>query len=441
MNDVSPMHHTLTPGERASRPTRLRVRLSRGWSLLAGLLICGAVHAVEAPVASASDAAADTGAPNIAACTHVAPVTTFPEPKDTKAVPRLQGRITDTTGALTDACRTDLNARLAELERRTGVQLAVLLVATSGQATIEQFATAVFEKWKLGHAKTDNGLLLVAALNDHHVRIEVGYGLEGAVPDIAAAEIIRQQIVPAFRARNFEAGLSGAVDALVERLQPRALETAVGEAKPAVTASEPERPRDVARAPEQKIDVGMWVLLVLANVVFGIAAMWRKARWYVYVGGSYIGTAVALIARLPAGLIDTGVPAINLFGALVLPAFLGLPACLLGMGLFRSASVRKFMAIVVGVLLALIAAGHAMGFSAGQVLMTVGLALLVVLGVAATLADFFNDWESRPSSGSSAWGSSGNSDSGSSWSADSSSSDSFSGDGGSSGGGGASDSW
>jgi uncharacterized protein len=130
------------------------------------------------------------------------------------AVPQLSARVTDLTGTLSAAERQALETRLAEVQRRKGAQIAILIVPTTGADTVEQYARRVFDQWKLGRQGVDDGVLLLVAKDDRTVRIEPGYGLEGAIPDITAGRIIREQITPAFRQGDFAGGLGNAVDSL-----------------------------------------------------------------------------------------------------------------------------------------------------------------------------------------------------------------------------------
>src|SRR5256885_11553385 len=107
-------------------------------------------------------------------------------------IPPLKARVTDLTGTLNDPQRSALEQTLAEFEARKGAQIAVLLVPTTQPETIEQYAVRVFESWKLGRKGVDDGALLVIAKNDRKLHIEVGYGLEGILPD--AVEIGRAHV-------------------------------------------------------------------------------------------------------------------------------------------------------------------------------------------------------------------------------------------------------
>lgn len=139
------------------------------------------------------------------------------------AVPQLSTRVTDLTGTLSAAERQALEDKLAEVQRRKGAQIAILLVPTTGADTVEQYARRVFDQWKLGRQGVDDGVLLLVAKNDRTVRIEPGYGLEGAIPDITAGRIVREQITPAFRQGDFAGGLGNAVDSLIRLIDGEAL--------------------------------------------------------------------------------------------------------------------------------------------------------------------------------------------------------------------------
>lgn len=132
------------------------------------------------------------------------------------AVPPLAERVTDLTATLSPAAKAGIEARLADLERRKGSQLAVLVVPTTGEETIEQYGIRVAEAWQLGRKGVDDGLLLLVAKDDRTVRIEVGYGLEGVIPDAVAKRVIEEVIVPRFKAGEFEAGIGAGVDSLIK---------------------------------------------------------------------------------------------------------------------------------------------------------------------------------------------------------------------------------
>jgi uncharacterized protein len=131
------------------------------------------------------------------------------------AVPPLSGRVVDQTGTLSASDAATLTQRLKDLETRKGSQVAVLIVPTTEPETIEQFSIRAAEAWKIGRKKIDDGALLVVAKDDHKLRIEVGYGLEGALPDVTARRIIDEIIVPHFRTGDFAGGISAGVDRII----------------------------------------------------------------------------------------------------------------------------------------------------------------------------------------------------------------------------------
>ncbi|MGL4723108.1 MAG: TPM domain-containing protein [Scandinavium sp.] len=134
----------------------------------------------------------------------------------TVAVPALQERVTDTTHTLSTQATSSISQTLAQFEKDTGHQPAVLLVETTGDETIEQYSTRVFDSWKLGDKKRDDGLLLVLAKADRTLRIEVGYGLEGVVTDLQASQVINRSIVPYLKHGDFEGGIQAGVNKLIQ---------------------------------------------------------------------------------------------------------------------------------------------------------------------------------------------------------------------------------
>ena len=104
---------------------------------------------------------------------------------------------------------------MRNLEARKGSQIAVLIVPTTDGEAIEQFSLRVAETWKIGRKKIDDGALLVVAKNDRHLRIEVGYGLEGALTDVTSKRIIDEVITPKFKAGDFAGGVSAGVNRMI----------------------------------------------------------------------------------------------------------------------------------------------------------------------------------------------------------------------------------
>ncbi len=135
------------------------------------------------------------------------------------AVPPLVGRVVDQTGTLSASSAEELQQSIRAFEARKGSQIAVLIVPTTDGEAIEQFSLRVAEAWKIGRKRIDDGVLLVVAKNDRHLRIEVGYGLEGALTDVTAKRIIDEIITPRFRNSDFTGGISAGVDRIMRIIE------------------------------------------------------------------------------------------------------------------------------------------------------------------------------------------------------------------------------
>jgi uncharacterized protein len=131
------------------------------------------------------------------------------------AVPPLTARVIDLTGTLSGGAVNRLETRLAELEVKKGSQNAVLMVPTTQPEEIEQYGIRVADQWKLGRKGVDDGAILLVAKNDRHVRIEVGYGLEGALPDATANRIIDETITPHFKLGDYDGGVEAGVAQMI----------------------------------------------------------------------------------------------------------------------------------------------------------------------------------------------------------------------------------
>ena len=135
------------------------------------------------------------------------------------AVPPLNERVTDLTGTLSAEQRSALEQTLAEFEKRKGTQIAVLLVPTAKPEPVQAFAVRVQESWKLGRKGVDDGVLIAIAKEDRAAHIEVGYGLEGALPDAIAKRIGEEEMVPRFRQGDFYGGIRSAVDRVMRVIE------------------------------------------------------------------------------------------------------------------------------------------------------------------------------------------------------------------------------
>jgi uncharacterized protein len=220
-------------------------------------------------------------------------------------VPALTARVIDQTGTLSPAQRSALEAKLAGFEQASGPQIVVLMVPTTQPEDIASYAYRVADSWKIGRREVGDGLLIVVAKNDRRVRIEVAKALEGAVPDLAARQIIDRRIGPAFKAGDFAAGLDGGVDALMERIKGEGLPS-----PPARTA--------------QGADDGSWQQLLMfffvaVPVVGGILTkvFGRKLGALVTAGGAgaaawivsasvLVAAAAAVLSLLVVGVLGVG---------------------------------------------------------------------------------------------------------------------------------------
>ena len=133
-------------------------------------------------------------------------------------LPALSARVTDLTNTLDATQRGRLEEQLAAIDRSGKAQIAVLLLPTTQPETIEQFGIRLAEAWKIGRKGADNGLIVIVAKDDRKMRIEVGYGLEGAIPDAIAKRIIAERMAPAFKQGDFFGGLRAAVEGLEQAL-------------------------------------------------------------------------------------------------------------------------------------------------------------------------------------------------------------------------------
>jgi uncharacterized protein len=165
-------------------------------------------------------------------------------------VPALAGRVMDLAGVLPGPQRVALAGQLEQIERETGAQVVVLTVRTTQPEDIAAYAQRVADAWKIGRRQVGDGLLVVVATQDRRMRIEVAKTLEGAIPDVMASRVIREQMTPAFRQGDYAGGLSAAVTRLGALIK--------GENLPA-----PEPWQDGATASADEPDAFMWVLLAV----------------------------------------------------------------------------------------------------------------------------------------------------------------------------------
>ena len=199
-------------------------------------------------------------------------------------VPPLTGRVTDQTATLTSQQKADLEQTLQAFEARKGSQLAVLIVSTTAPETIEQYALRVAESWKLGRKKVDDGAILVIAKTDRTLRIEVGYGLEGALNDATSKRIISEIITPRFKQGDFSGGITVGIDQIIRVID--------GEPLP-----EPNREPTGGMSNVQQY---VPVIFILALVIGGVL----RAVLGRFPGALVTGGAVAFVAWLFAGALS-----------------------------------------------------------------------------------------------------------------------------------------
>ncbi len=186
-------------------------------------------------------------------------------------VPVLSGRVNDYANIIPDDAEARIVAKLADLESRTGAQLAVLTIDSLEGDALEDFSLRVAETWGLGRAEQDDGLLLLVAKNDRKMRIEVGYGLEGQMTDLQAGRILNHVLRPAFRAGDFGGGIEAGVDAI--------LATLAGE-EAAIPVAEP--------SPHEQIPAPLRILFFLGFLafisLFAVAAIFSKgcSSWFLW---------------------------------------------------------------------------------------------------------------------------------------------------------------
>jgi len=199
-------------------------------------------------------------------------------------VPYLSGRVVDDAGILSAAARERLEAVLAKHEATTTNQVAVLTVRSLGSDSVEGFAVKVFSTWKLGQKGKDNGVLLVVAPEERRMRIEVGYGLEGALTDGIAGTILRSTLTPRFKAGDYDGGIEGGIGAILDVLEGREYTGAAGAATetPAKSGSSSS---GFLNAP----DMPWYERVLLGAFIFGIIGLFTvlgvltpSAGWFLY---------------------------------------------------------------------------------------------------------------------------------------------------------------
>lgn len=219
--------------------------------------------------------------------------------QDYVSIPKLERRVTDLTSTLSAAEINTLESKLQAFEQAKGSQIAVLILSTTKPEEIEQYSIRVAEEWKIGREKIDDGAILIVAKDDRKVRIEVGYGLEGAIPDIYAKRIVENVILPSFRNGDFDGGVEGGVNAIID--------LASGEDLPAVTqTSTPSK--------KQNRKFGLFAVLILFFILSAIGKGVKKG-WPKFIVAVVLALIIGwILSNLIFGIISLVISLIALFG-------------------------------------------------------------------------------------------------------------------------------
>lgn len=188
--------------------------------------------------------------------------------QDIQSVPELKTRVTDLADILTPEEERMLSKQLAALEERKGSQVAILTVETTRPESIEQYSIRVVDQWKVGRDDVDDGVLLLIAKQDRELRIEVGYGLEGAIPDAYAKRIISRIIVPHFRDGDYYLGVEEGVEAIIGLID--------GEELPEVNR---RRASDSARNPVSFLVLVGFVVLIFGLIIIKVLLSKKLGEW------------------------------------------------------------------------------------------------------------------------------------------------------------------
>ncbi|MFH1045319.1 MAG: YgcG family protein [Pseudomonadota bacterium] len=205
---------------------------------------------------------------------------------DEVAVPPLKARVTDVTGTLDSGELASLESELRAFEQRKGSQIAVLMLPSTQPEAIEQYSIRVAEHWKIGRAKADDGVILVIAKNDQRLRIEVGYGLEGAIPDVVAKRIIREVIAPHLLANDFYGGIRDGTQTLMKLIEGEKLPP------PRAQASTGDDYQSLIAALLVVVIVAGGVLKAVFGRLLGSAATGVAAGFIAWVLAAALGVAV-----------------------------------------------------------------------------------------------------------------------------------------------------
>ena len=212
-----------------------------------------------------------------------------------QAVPALKARVTDLSATLTAPQQASLEQSLQAFEARKGSQIVVLIVTTTAPETIEQYSPRVAEQWRIGRSKIDDGALLLIAKDDHALRIEVGYGLEGALNDATSKRIISETIVPRFKQNDFYGGIAAGVAQMMKVAQGEPLAAPVMQPVGGVTSMQRYFPIIfIVTLVVGELARGIFGRMHGAFVTGGLIAL---VAWF-FVGGLVLAVVVGVAASL-----------------------------------------------------------------------------------------------------------------------------------------------
>jgi uncharacterized protein len=212
--------------------------------------------------------------------------------QDVAPIPPLTSPVVDTTGTLDAQARRQLEQQALALQQRKGAQLQILMVPTTKPEVIEQYAVRAFEQYKLGRRKVDDGVLIVVAKDDHRARIEVGYGLEGALPDATAIRVINEYMAPRFKQGDYAGGLMDATKVITQVID--------GEALPAPMAAQDMQAQGIGMRGNPML--GLIAAFFIAQLVRGLFG--RTPAFFRGIAGGLAAGAVAwLLASVFIGAI------------------------------------------------------------------------------------------------------------------------------------------
>ncbi len=228
-------------------------------------------------------------------------------------IPGLQSRVTDLTATLTPAQCQKLEDTLRQFESTKGSQVVVLVIPSTGEETIEQYGIRVADQWKIGRHGINDGVILLVAKNDHTLRIEVGRGLEGALPDVTASRIINEIIVPFFKNGDFPGGIEAGIDRIIKVIQGEPLPAPAMNRSPGTKGSEPLAPFLGVGIPIVMILlsslIGRLAAGLIGGTLAGIGTYWLIGSW---IAGAVIGVLFFLLiilitsAKIGSGQFGTG---------------------------------------------------------------------------------------------------------------------------------------